>query len=1611
LGSLLGKAMKEWSFARFMEETLNAIMGIFYFLWSLMAWIVDVIEDVFRKLAGMDPVTMKDPSERLTNPDAADKVINPGDDIVSMVISTPLVQQLFQNLVVVAVALIMFFTILQIIREQFKNKDGGNPYMMVFRMFRGMITMLFITAAVLVGMQVCGIVLRALNSATGGSSASGASASIFRAMSYEANRVRTGKLRINKNGSVINFGLATSDLDNTGTSTNRVLDLSDIPPEDEDEDEEDRPEVPDDTVDSNGEATNFYLTRRRVETFITGWSHIPFMNANGFMELPFELRDISDKKPTVAGSHYNYVLNVAGRRTSNSSGKAKTFTSDFFGGNALGGLDALGIPLPGNLTYNAVNADKYAEWLEGYIKWMMIYQGVVLLEKWISDFFDQAEWFAHKPMPAWMMMLIKMLFEYSGLDDASAAAGNAQAEEKNRVEGGARGVDFPIIKSYTVGKSNLIDEALGKTAIATAKEGALAVIQTGLAEIFAGVIDAINKVTGAIMGPVNSFIIQLPGIDALQQASDEFNKNMADFYIPGISNKKASADQQELDLNDTKVARTTYMASMGISEDEIDGKGMPSRATLTRMGFVERTADNFDFDFGGRKAETVFTFGDTDSGIASMYMDAEEHLKQFGLINIWDEVNKSKGKNGKTANTLRTDDSPLEDAGMIDLSVYRRSAAAADWIDQMIAQKPNSPGVSYMTTPLVGKIAGERQVVVENEMVVYGTVGGNSPATYRNSTMVGKLYEFRKMDYVVGFMGIMIVLGVYLNFAYGLVQRLLEMVVLYIMSPITLAMYPFDNGSAFGSRFVQPFYQKAIAVYAVILSINVFFMLYPVFKSIRFFNDPKTGAAPVLGDADPRNLMMNAFMTICLLGLLPKVRSSIQNILGAESIEEKALGDVYKGMKEQSFKGVKSVAGLAGAIGKDVQDHAKRIQNAKTRVGALADKLGVKDKWEATGIGKAMKEGKEKRERDKQAKWMKKSAGMTDETGKQLSIKERMDLYKQHGGGKGVEKHLKGQKEKHNAMMEYFKGREVDGMVLQDTAGLIRGRDGKVLNHLQETYDKDMAKQAKRSAMSNHYNSTGRSSITDSFATMSDEDYAKQEAAYDKEMAERAKKAAQFKAFGGAVFGTIGAFAGGIAGEIGGHHELFKGHKDTFGRMGQRKRQRELWDQLDQEDAAREAGPYETKNQLQRGREICERLALTAKTAGLGDFKHEDFVKNPQLVKDLEVALRGKLQTTGADVKAAQALVDANPTDAGAQFALADAKKRQNSAVMNYDSLVSESNFLAGTTDYFKSTGQGGKFMQAIADQSMSERDFKHDDIFNYEERKKARERSVVARMTAGGNDIVKDTHGMLSSMDTEATRSIIESPTFAKFFGPNPEERDLAKLSSMLRELSKQGAGAAHSIGFNVDASGNGPDAGMIQQLMKDEIGKKFTLQFGQMMGRYGGGDETSRIMGDMMYVGVKQTMAENVGKTAQMYGQNEQYSMQQCQNTAASSANAVSAIENMTKDLKGLPDSFRTAMENMKTMFSNRDYYNNSGNGDVFKDGLKEMRKSIEMMRGQNPSMAESMERRMMTIEQSQGSFESYHQNGNLERMYKGMQNRITNDVDIAIQRLKQSQGQQPG
>lgn len=97
-------------------------------------------------------------------------------------------------------------------------------------------------------------------------------------------------------------------------------------------------------------------------------------------------------------------------------------------------------------------------------------------------------------------------------------------------------------------------------------------------------------------------------------------------------------------------------------------------------------------------------------------------------------------------------------------------------------------------------------------------------------------YDIREINYFVGIVGGTVMLVMLFIAAVVFVQRMFDIILLYIISPIPVSAMPLDNGTRF-STWRELIIGKTVSAYGIVLSLNLFFLIVPAVSSMVKFDD------------------------------------------------------------------------------------------------------------------------------------------------------------------------------------------------------------------------------------------------------------------------------------------------------------------------------------------------------------------------------------------------------------------------------------------------------------------------------------------------------------------------------------------------------------------------------------------------------------------------------------------------------------------------------------------------------------------------------------------------------------------------------------------------------
>lgn len=106
---------------------------------------------------------------------------------------------------------------------------------------------------------------------------------------------------------------------------------------------------------------------------------------------------------------------------------------------------------------------------------------------------------------------------------------------------------------------------------------------------------------------------------------------------------------------------------------------------------------------------------------------------------------------------------------------------------------------------------------------------------YNNLNVVKRYYDLSDINYFVGIFGSLIILIMFSISALTLIQRLFDILFLFLISPVVVSSMTLDEGDKF-RRWTQLSISKLLCAFGVVLSMNLFFMIIPVINRVNFFN-------------------------------------------------------------------------------------------------------------------------------------------------------------------------------------------------------------------------------------------------------------------------------------------------------------------------------------------------------------------------------------------------------------------------------------------------------------------------------------------------------------------------------------------------------------------------------------------------------------------------------------------------------------------------------------------------------------------------------------------------------------------------------------------------------
>lgn len=195
---------------------------------------------------------------------------------------------------------------------------------------------------------------------------------------------------------------------------------------------------------------------------------------------------------------------------------------------------------------------------------------------------------------------------------------------------------------------------------------------------------------------------------------------------------------------------------------------------------------------------------------------------------------------------------------------------------------------------------------------------------YNNLGVVKQYYDIQGINYVIGILGGLVMLVMFVISSITFIQRIFDIILLYIVSPVSVSTIPLDEGNRF-RVWKDMLISKILGAYGIILVMNLFFLIMPQVSRMTFFdNNFENGVVYVL-------FMIGGAFAITKANLV------ISQLCGSQAGGREFAQMIYNFRSGLAFaKATKGIVGgmIGGAIGGS--DYLKHRKQGNTKGESLS---------------------------------------------------------------------------------------------------------------------------------------------------------------------------------------------------------------------------------------------------------------------------------------------------------------------------------------------------------------------------------------------------------------------------------------------------------------------------------------------------------------------------------------------------------------------------------------------------------------------------------------------------------------------------------------------------
>ncbi len=207
-----------------------------------------------------------------------------------------------------------------------------------------------------------------------------------------------------------------------------------------------------------------------------------------------------------------------------------------------------------------------------------------------------------------------------------------------------------------------------------------------------------------------------------------------------------------------------------------------------------------------------------------------------------------------------------------------------------------------------------------------------------NIGLVNYYYDLWKYNWILAIFFVIIIAKTMIGFTFGMIGRFFNLLALLMVGPLVMALMPIDGGSgltSWGKNFVD----KAIGAYTAVFSMNILFMIMPIFMTIKMFGPGFSGWSFI-------DLIIQMILIGAALLYVPKVDEIVAKSLHSSSIYEEG-GKLSEQMRKTFWEPIQKASGKIQEAGyemaKGIMTRGDSLAGANPRsfAGRLGSLLGA----------------------------------------------------------------------------------------------------------------------------------------------------------------------------------------------------------------------------------------------------------------------------------------------------------------------------------------------------------------------------------------------------------------------------------------------------------------------------------------------------------------------------------------------------------------------------------------------------------------------------------------------------------------------------------------------